>query len=250
MISIYAVTHYCKGNFAKIENFEMAMSDETQVWHCHHRLETHTSDGEKRLIELTPTELRALGMYYDRPPEELIFLTKSEHGRIHTPWNKGKKTGHLSESHKAKISTAMKGGNSGSFEKGHIPSNKGAHLSIETKELLSRKLKGRQAWNRGIPMSDEQKAKVSASRKGKGTGPRNLSDEERARRAEACRKLPKRQKGEFKHSEESIKKMSEAHKGNKAHCKPITVNGVTYASKKEAAKALGMSYIAFVKKYK
>lgn len=228
MISIYSVSHYCKGNFSKIENFEMAMSDESQVWHCHHRLETHDSDGNERQVHLTPNELRALGMYFDRPPEELIFLTEAEHKRLHGAWNKGKKTCPLSQEHKAKLSAAMKGGNSTSFKEGHIPANKGIPLTGEAKDNLSKKLKGRQAWNKGVPMSDEQKAKVSASRKGKGTGPRNLSDEERARRAEACRKLPKRQKGEFKHSEESIKKMSEAHKGNKAHCKTVTIDGITY----------------------
>lgn len=149
-------------------------------------------------------------------------MTKSEHARIHSSLRKHQKT----MSHEERSLSSKK--------------------AWQTRKLNGKAI----AWNKGIPMSDEQKAKVSASRKGKGTGPRNLSDEERARRAEACRKLPRRQKGEFKHSEESIKKMSEAHKGNKTHCKPVTIDGITYASKKEAAKALGIPYITFVKKYK
>lgn len=66
-----------------IENYNKAISDTHQTWICHHRLETHTSDGEKRLVQLTKKELEALDMYYNRPPEELIFLTRADHIRIH-----------------------------------------------------------------------------------------------------------------------------------------------------------------------
>lgn len=214
MIRLSRIKLYCEGDFTKIENFREAMDDASQVWEIHHRKETDENLSRNKLIEL--------GLYYKRPADELIFLTKAEHSRRHAL----AKTGLSHVLTKEERSEAAK------------------------KASETRRKNGYEAWNKGIPMSDEQKAKVSASRKGKGTGPRNLSDEERARRAEACRKLPKRRKGEFKHSEESIKKMSEAHKGNKAHCKPITINGITYASKKEAAKAIGISYIAFVKKYK
>ncbi len=88
-----------------IENYEQAVADTTQVWECHHRLQTHTSDGERRLVDITAKELKALDMYYNRPAEELIFLTKEEHGSLHhkgkTPWNKGK---HLSEKTRKKLS--------------------------------------------------------------------------------------------------------------------------------------------------
>lgn len=66
-----------------IENYDKAIADTTQTWECHHRLETHNSDGERRSVDLSTKELIALDMYYDRPPEELIFLTKSEHRRLH-----------------------------------------------------------------------------------------------------------------------------------------------------------------------
>lgn len=215
MVKLSRIELFCEGDFTKIENFREAMDDTSQIWEIHHRKEIDENLSRSKLIEL--------GLYYKRPANELIFLTKAEHSRRHAL----AKTGLNNRLTKEERSDAAK-------------------KAFETR----RKNGNGSAWNKGIPMSDEQKAKVSASRKGKGTGPRNLSDEERARRAEACRKLPKRQKGEFKHSEESIKKMSEAHKGNKAHCKPVTIDGITYASKKEAAKALGISYIAFVKKYK
>lgn len=86
-----------------IENYDKAIADTTQIWECHHRLETHNSDGERRLVEITKEELEALGMYFDRPPEELIFLNAFEHLSLH---NKGKKK---SEKHKQKIGSSLKG---------------------------------------------------------------------------------------------------------------------------------------------
>lgn len=103
-----------------IENYDKAITDTENIWPCHHRLETHNSDGERRLVDLTGLELIALGMYFDRPPEELIFLTKADHGRLHKEGKKhseeeklkmsvAQKGKRLSEEHKAKISKTMKG---------------------------------------------------------------------------------------------------------------------------------------------
>lgn len=89
-----------------IENYDKAIADDSQVWECHHRLETHNSDGEKRLVNLLAEELKALDMYFNRPPEELIFLTTSEHERLH---KEGKKRGPRSEEWKRKLSEALKG---------------------------------------------------------------------------------------------------------------------------------------------
>lgn len=71
---------YCK-HPELIENYDLAINDKENVWHCHHRLETHFSDGTPRPInaQLSQKELIALDMYYDRPPEELIFLSEKEH---------------------------------------------------------------------------------------------------------------------------------------------------------------------------
>jgi len=67
----------------QIENYEIAKKDNFNGWHIHHRLETHNSDGEKRLVNLSRNELIALEVYYNRPANELIFLTASEHQKIH-----------------------------------------------------------------------------------------------------------------------------------------------------------------------
>lgn len=109
-----------------IENYDKAIADTTQTWQCHHRLETHTSDEERRLVDISKAELIALGMYYDRPPEELIFLTLAEHQRLHNE----------SEEWKRKVSEALKGKptwNKGTHESGM----KGKRHSEETKRKMS-----------------------------------------------------------------------------------------------------------------
>ena len=87
----------------KIENYEKAKSENIVKWNCHHRLETHNSDGIKRLVSISRQELKALGVYCDRPPEELRYLTVSEHTSIHSS------TRHRTEEQKQKISNTLKG---------------------------------------------------------------------------------------------------------------------------------------------
>ena len=69
---------YCK-DYKNIENYEKAKKDNFKGWECHHRLETHTPDGKRRDVDISQKELIALGMYYNRPASELIFLPASEH---------------------------------------------------------------------------------------------------------------------------------------------------------------------------
>lgn len=74
---------YCCEDVSQIENFEKANTDKENVWCCHHRLESHTFDGEFRTEFLSSRELISLGLYYCRPVKELIFLTKQEHKALH-----------------------------------------------------------------------------------------------------------------------------------------------------------------------
>lgn len=70
---------YLCSEYWNIENYEQAVNDETQIWDCHHRLEIDengkTKYSRKNLIDN--------GIYYYRPAEELIFLTKNEHRLLH-----------------------------------------------------------------------------------------------------------------------------------------------------------------------
>lgn len=131
---------YCD-NIENVENYEKAKSDNFVGWECHHRLETHNSDGERRLVDISHEELKALDMYYNRPAEELIFLTKKEH----RSFNKGKPK---SEEMKAKLSKAKKG----------------KPKSEEHKKKLSEALKGNIPWNKGGHMPDKQRIKMDEVR--------------------------------------------------------------------------------------
>lgn len=83
MIGDTRIKEICK-DFTKIENYDKAIADDA-LYVCHHRLETHFSDGTPRPknAHISRDELQALDMYLSRPPEELIFLTLSEHSKLH-----------------------------------------------------------------------------------------------------------------------------------------------------------------------
>lgn len=129
MISIAGIKVYCNGDITKIENYELAVADNTQTWVCHHRLETHNSDDAKRLVHIQKKELIELDMYYNRPPEELIFLTSDEHSKLH---HKGKT---LSEETKQKLSKAGKS-LSKEVKQKRNDSHKKKVLCIETGEIF------------------------------------------------------------------------------------------------------------------
>ena len=150
---------YCKEP-EKIENYEKAKKDGFVGWECHHRLETHTHDGERRDVDISRKELIALNMYYNRPPEELIFLTIKEH----KVFNKGKKRSdetrrklseanygkHLSEETKKKMREAKKGKKRSEETREKLrEANKGKKLSEETKKKMSEAKKGRHWFNNG-----------------------------------------------------------------------------------------------------
>ena len=152
----------------KIENYEKALADNFKNWVCHHRLQTWTSDGERRLVDISVEELKALGMYYNRPASELIFLTDEEHGQLHQNGKKrsaetrrkmgeAKKGKHLSEEHKNKIGEAMKG---------KPGPNKGKKFSEEHKNRLSEAMKGKPGPNKGKKFSEEHKNRLSEAHKG------------------------------------------------------------------------------------
>ena len=122
----YHLKQYCK-DYENIENYDKALADNFKGWECHHRLETHNSDGERRPVDITADELKALGMYYNRPPEELVFLTSREHNSLH---QKGKQK---SEETRRRMREAQKG-------KKH---------SDETRRKLSEANKGKNTWTKG-----------------------------------------------------------------------------------------------------
>ena len=139
---------YCK-DIENVENYEKAKADDFKGWHCHHRLETHTSDGKRRPVDITMAELKALRMYYNRPASELIFLTTREHN---------------------------------AFNKGRPGPNKGKRFSEEVRRKMSEAKKGKPSNNKGKKFSEEARRKMSESQKGK-----HLSEETRRKMSEANR---------------------------------------------------------------
>ena len=142
MINKEKIKSYCKDDISLIENYDKAIADKNQVWHCHHRRETIFSKSD--LIEI--------GEYYNRPACELIFLTSLEHHRLH---NLGKPSGmkdkHHSEETRKKMSESNKGEKNQFFGKNH---------SAEARKKMSEAHKGKR-------FSESHKKKLSEARKGK-----------------------------------------------------------------------------------
>lgn len=131
---------YCVEDITKIENYELAIKDE-QDWDCHHRLEIQ----EDKI--LTPQELIEQGLYYNRPASELIFLTKSEHTKLHANNRSDVTIKKLSESCKKACTEDVK--------KQISKTLTGRTLSEEHKRNISKATKGKKV------VSEATKRKIS-----------------------------------------------------------------------------------------
>ena len=144
MINERYVREFCCEDASKIENYNEAVSDTTQTWHCHHRMETDCA------TILIKEYLIENGLYYNRPASELILLTQHEHMSLHcsirnngNTYNKGKK---LSKEQIEKISLRMNG----------------KHFSYEIRQRMSNSKKGKKTHE----WTYEQRTKVSNANKG------------------------------------------------------------------------------------
>jgi hypothetical protein len=70
------IKHLCL-NYTQIENYNEAINDMNETWHCHHRLEINDDYINTR------EDLKLMNLYYNRPPEELIFLKCVDHIKLH-----------------------------------------------------------------------------------------------------------------------------------------------------------------------
>lgn len=102
MICIRNTKKYCKEDISLIENYDKAISDKEHNWDCHHRDEVKVLPSGI-VVKRTKQELIENGRYYHCPANELIFLIRIEHQRLH-------KTGRVvSEETKLKVSKSLKG---------------------------------------------------------------------------------------------------------------------------------------------
>ena len=132
MISIEKAKRYCREDISHIKNYELAIADNERVWECHH------ING----LTFTHKELIKMKMYYNRPASELIFLTESEHMKLHSSF------GCYAETIRKNLSLGPK------------DNFKGKHHTKETKDKISKALSGR-------TFSDEWRKKLSLAQKGK-----------------------------------------------------------------------------------
>lgn len=145
MICLKEVRRYCQ-EYWKIENYQEAVNDQTQTWHCHHRHEIDWVLSRKELI--------VIGRYYDVHYSELIFLTPEEHTSLH------RKGIPRTSEEKSKISDKMKGENNPNYGKeGYWKGKKREPFSEESKQKMSVAQKGKHH-------TEETKQKMSDSSKG------------------------------------------------------------------------------------
>lgn len=156
---------FCKDDMSLIENYEEAINSE-EKYDCHHRLETE--------LNMSVKELKEKDLYYNRPASELIFLTHSEHAKLHhpkgkqicnEPWNKGKK-GIYSEQYINKLSDSHKGHKVTEETKLKLkqyePWMKGKHHTEYAKQKNREKHLDKIPWNKGMT-KDEMKVYKKAA---------------------------------------------------------------------------------------
>lgn len=134
MINEHNAKSFCKEDITKIENYDKAIADTTQVWHCHHRDEVKVLPSGISVIR-SRQELKANNRYYNCTANELIFLTPKEHRRLHNI--------HRSEETRKKLSYSLKGKTHSEDSKRKMSeSHKGKKLSVEHRRKLSESHKG------------------------------------------------------------------------------------------------------------
>lgn len=84
--------YLCKDPLEMVENYYAAVSDKTHVWDLHHRKEISEGKSKKQLLEED--------LYYKQPAADLIFLTRSEHCKLHRPHHNKKRWHHTEEAKK------------------------------------------------------------------------------------------------------------------------------------------------------
>ena len=148
--NIHSLEKYCT-DYPKIENYDEALKSPLH-YDLHHRLEISEMQ--------SASDLKFLHLYYNRPPEELIFLEHGEHRRLHMKGKEGYSKGkhwHLSEETKRKMSEAHRGEKSYMYSKPKSAetkrklseANKGHHHSEETRQKMSESRKGHEGYCKG-----------------------------------------------------------------------------------------------------
>ncbi len=133
MIKELNAVSYCL-DYKNIENYDKAIADKKNMWVVHHKFEE---------MVLSSEDLIRMGLYFYRPAEELIFVTRSEHRKIHNACRT------VSDETKLKISEAKKG----------------KSLSEETRQKMSNTRKGKKRPKISAALKSIMNDKVEAYKK-------------------------------------------------------------------------------------
>lgn len=125
----------CKDDISKIENYDKAVKDLTQMWECHHKA------GVLPCGRFTRETLKKFNLYWHRPANELIFLTKKEHRHLHSSGAK------LSKNTIEKIRSKLSGRKLSDEEKAK---RREERIKRGTLYGLNHSTKGRKWYNNGI----------------------------------------------------------------------------------------------------
>lgn len=197
MISLRSALAFCKEDISKIENYDLAVADTTQTWHCHHKRELLDENDNLLEKEVSKDELIIQRKYYQIPAKDLIFLRPNEHMTLHAKKRPKRRKGefHHTEESKRKVSehSARKGKpnvNRGKKAKKPNWCNNGIIntrcgdvvpegfvlgriITEGTRKKLSESHKGQIPWDKGKPSgckgqhrSEETRKKISASKMG------------------------------------------------------------------------------------
>lgn len=164
MINLRSVNLYCNGDITLIENYHEAINDNNETWICHHKLEIE--------LQLFSYDLIKKNLYFNRPPEELMFIKKNDHIKLHASKHNSFKNKHHTQETKNKINnTKLKNGTWPSGEKNPM------YKHIWTEEELEHLKQGalnRDNTNIGkYERTPEINNKMSKSLKGKLAGEKN-----------------------------------------------------------------------------
>ena len=131
MIEICRVYAYCKDDdISLIENYNKAIADETRTWICHHKDEVKVLPSGIKVFR-SVEDLKDNNRYYHCPANELIFLTKEEHNKLHFAGR------NHTEEHKLSISNGLKGhkrSNFGEMFKEHYGISRKDNIELYNKE--------------------------------------------------------------------------------------------------------------------
>lgn len=127
MINIGLASAYCRDYITEIENYKQANKDASTTWVCHHKKEIE--------LNLSVQELKEKGLYYYRPADELIFLTPSEHSKLHA---KDPNAPFHSKESLRKMGQSLKGKPKSEAHRKHISESKKG------------KPTNKPAWNKGL----------------------------------------------------------------------------------------------------